>query len=348
MPEGGIHIRPEYDPLGQDERMVRYKLPRVLAYARNNRIDYAAFGSSRPTRLGIVTSGKAYLDCIGALHQLGIDDGRAREMGIGLYKVGMVWPVEPEGMKAFSANCDELLFVEEKRPLVEDQAKSILYAEERRPRIVGKFRVDGSPLLPSDRPLEAAVVANAIAERLESEGAVDEDLKSRHANVRNRINRNLPALDQGIARSPYFCSGCPHNTSTKVPDGSFALGGIGCHGMAVLMDRNTRSISQMGGEGVTWAGLAPFTETNHIYQNLGDGTYNHSGSLAIRASVQAGANITYKILYNDAVAMTGGQPVEGNMSVGQIAQQVKSEGVSRVVIVSDQPDKFRGAPDVPT
>ncbi|PPR15430.1 MAG: hypothetical protein CFH37_01473 [Alphaproteobacteria bacterium MarineAlpha9_Bin7] len=348
LPEGGIHIRPEYDPLGQDERMVRYKLPRVLAYARNNRIDYAAFGSSRPTRLGIVTSGKAYLDCIGALHQLGIDDGRAREMGIGLYKVGMVWPVEPEGMKAFSANCDELLFVEEKRPLVEDQAKSILYAEERRPRIVGKFRVDGSPLLPSDHPLEAAAVANAIAERLESEGAVDEDLKSRHANVRNRINRNLPALDQGIARSPYFCSGCPHNTSTKVPDGSFALGGIGCHGMAVLMDRNTRSISQMGGEGVTWAGLAPFTETNHIYQNLGDGTYNHSGSLAIRASVQAGANITYKILYNDAVAMTGGQPVEGNMSVGQIAQQVKSEGVSRVVIVSDQPDKFRGAPDVPT
>ena len=348
LPSGGIHIRPEYDPLGQDERMVRYKLPRVLAYARNNRIDYAAFGSSRPTRLGIVTSGKAYLDCIGAFHQLGIDDRRAREMGIGLYKVGMVWPVEPERMKEFSANCDELLFVEEKRPLVEDQAKSILYAEERRPRIVGKFRVDGSPLLPSDRPLEATVVADAIAERLESEGAVDEDLKSRHVIVRNRIKRNLPALDQGISRSPYFCSGCPHNTSTKVPDGSFALGGIGCHGMAVLMDRNTRSISQMGGEGVTWAGLAPFTETNHIYQNLGDGTYNHSGSLAIRASVLAGANITYKILYNDAVAMTGGQPVEGNMSVGKIAEQVKSEGVSRVVIVSDQPDKFRGAPDVPT
>ena len=348
VPEGGIHIRPEYDPLGQDERMVRYKLPRVLAYARNNRIDRVAFGLPRPTRLGIVTSGKAYLDCIAALHQLGIDDPKARAMGIGLYKIGMVWPLEPDGLKAFASDCDELLFVEEKRPLVEDQAKGILYGEERRSRIVGKFNVDGAPLLPSDRPLEAAMVADAIADRLESVGALEAEVEGHHAKVRNRINRNLPALDQGIARSPYFCSGCPHNTSTKVPVGSFALGGIGCHGMAVLMDRNTRSITQMGGEGVTWVGLAPFTETKHVYQNLGDGTYNHSGSLAIRAAVQSGASLTYKILYNDAVAMTGGQPVEGNMSVGQIAQQVMSEGVARVAIVSDQPDKFRGAPDVPS
>jgi TPP-dependent indolepyruvate ferredoxin oxidoreductase alpha subunit len=161
VPEGGIHIRPEYDPLGQDERMVRYKLPRVLAYVRNNRIDRVAFGLPRPTRLGIVTSGKAYLDCIAALHQLGIDDPKARAMGIGLYKIGMVWPLEPDGLKAFASDCDELLFVEEKRPLVEDQAKGILYGEERRSRIVGKFNVDGAPLLPSDRPLEAAMVAAA-------------------------------------------------------------------------------------------------------------------------------------------------------------------------------------------
>ena len=347
VPQGGIHIRPEYDPLGQDERMVRYKMPRVLAYARNNRLDRVAFGSPRPTKLGIVASGKAYLDCIGALHQLGIDDAKAKALGIGLYKVGMVWPLEPEGLKAFAADCEELLFAEEKRALVEEQAKSVLYAETRRPRIVGKFKVDGTALLPSDRPLEAAVVAEAIANRLQSANLLDVDTEARYGGIRNRLNRNLPSLDQGIARSPYFCSGCPHNTSTKVPVGSFALGGIGCHGMAVLMDRETKSISQMGGEGATWIGLAPFTKTKHIYQNLGDGTYNHSGSLAIRAAVQSGASLTYKILYNDAVAMTGGQPVEGNMSVGQIAQQVISEGVIRVAIVSDQPDKFRGAPDVP-
>ena len=348
LPEGGIHIRPEYDPLGQDERMVRYKLPRVLAYARQHRIDRVAFGSTRPTRLGIVTSGKAYLDCVAALRQLGIDEERARSLGIGLYKVGMVWPLEPEGLKAFASECDELLFVEEKRPVVEDQAKTILYAEEKRPRIVGKFDNDGAPLLPSDLPLEAVLVANAIAKRLETSGGTDAELEGQHALVRNRINRNLPNLDRGIARSPYFCSGCPHNTSTKVPVGSFALGGIGCHGMAVLMDRDTRSISQMGGEGVTWAGLAPFTETKHIYQNLGDGTYTHSGSLAIRAAVLSGANLTYKILYNDAVAMTGGQPVEGNISVGQMARQVLSEGVTRVVVVSDRPENFRGNRDIPT
>lgn len=347
LPEGGIHIRPEYDPLGQDERMVRYKIPRVLEYARQNRIDRVAFGLSRPTRLGIVTSGKAYLDCISALRQLGIDEERARTLGIGLYKVGMVWPLEPDGLKSFASQCEELLFVEEKRPLVEDQAKAILYAEEKRPGIVGKFTSHNIPLLPADLPLETATVANAIAGRLETLGQLDTELEGRHALVRNRINRNLPALDQGIARSPYFCSGCPHNTSTKVPEGSLALGGIGCHGMAVLMERDTLSISQMGGEGVTWAGLAPFTETNHIYQNLGDGTYTHSGSLAIRAAVLSGANLTYKILYNDAVAMTGGQPVEGNMSVGQMARQVLSEGVTRAVVVSDQPEKFRGSRDIP-
>ena len=346
-PEGVIHIRPEYDPLGQDVRMVRHKLPRVLAYARANRLDKVAFGHPRPTRLGIVTSGKAYLDCIAALHQLGLDEVKAKEMGIGLYKVGMVWPLEPEGLKEFAEQCEELLFVEEKRPLVEDQAKALLYAEERRPNICGKQDSAGAPLLPSDQQLEATMVAEAIARRLESLGLDDESTKSAHNAVRNRVNRNLPTLDNGIARSPYFCSGCPHNTSTKVPEGSMALGGIGCHGMAVLMgDRNTISISQMGG--VTWAGLAPFTDTNHIYQNLGDGTYTHSGSLAIRAAVQSGANITYKILYNDAVAMTGGQPVEGNMSVGKIARQVLSEGVAGVAIVSDQPEQFQGSRDIPS
>ena len=348
-PEGGIHIRPEYDPLGQDVRMVRHKLPRVLAYARANRLDRVAFGHSRPTRLGIVTSGKAYLDCVAALHQLDIDETKAKAMGIGLYKVGMVWPLEPQGLKEFSEQCEELLFVEEKRPLVEDQAKSILYAEERRPQISGKFDLSGAPLLPADQQLEAAMVADAIARRLESSGLDDADIQSAYNSVRNRVNRNLPSLDNGIARSPYFCSGCPHNTSTRVPEGSMALGGIGCHGMAVLMgDRSTTSISQMGGEGVTWAGLAPFTDTKHIYQNLGDGTYTHSGSLAIRAAVQSGANLTYKILYNDAVAMTGGQPVEGNMSVGQIARQVMSEGVASVAIVSDQPEQFQGNRDIPS
>ncbi len=344
----GVHIRPEYDPQGQDNRIVRYKLPRAHAYVRANRLDKPVFGAERPTRLGIVTAGKAVLDTLAALRLLGIDDAAARRLGIGVYKVAMVWPLEPEGLAAFTADCAELLFVEEKRPVMEDQAKALFYNREPRPGIIGKRDAEGRPLLPADEPIEAAMVAAAIGDRLHLAGAIDPRTSERLATVRARLGRNLPALSGGVVRSPFFCSGCPHNTSTKVPEGSVAMAGIGCHGMALLIpERNTLPVPHMGAEGVPWTGMAPFTETPHVFQNVGDGTYVHSGSLGIRAAVQADANITFKVLYNDAVAMTGGQPVEGTPSVGTIARQMLDEGVKKVVVVSDAPEKFRGLSDVP-
>ncbi len=350
MPEGGVNIRPEYDPLGQDVRLARYKLPRAQAFVRENKLDQQTFGAAGQKRLGIVTAGKAYLDVIAALRMLGIDQAMAEALGIGVYKVAMVWPVEPEGLKAFARSCDELLFVEEKRGVMEDQAKTILYDEKDRPLIFGKTGEDGTELLPPDVQIEAATVAQAIAYRLESLNAVNDKTKSvaeAIAALRTMLEAPHDAANMGFVRMPYFCSGCPHNTSTKVPDGSIAMAGIGCHGMALLMERDTVGLTHMGGEGVNWTGLAPFTETPHIFQNLGDGTYYHSGSLAIRASVQAGVNVTYKILFNDAVAMTGGQPHDGPLSVSRIIHQVIDEGVTKVALVSDDPDKFRGLADIP-
>ena len=344
----GVHIRPEYDPQGQDNRVVRYKLPRAQAYVRANRLDGPVFGAERPTRLGIVTAGKAVLDTLAGLRLLGIDEAMARALGVGVYKAALVWPLEPERLAAFAADCAELLFVEEKRPVMEDQAKALFYNREPRPAIVGKRDGAGRALLPSDEPIEAAMAAAAIGDRLETAGALDSARIERLAALRARLGRNLPALSGGIERSPFFCSGCPHNTSTKVPEGSLAMAGIGCHGMALLVpERNTLPVPHMGAEGVPWTGMAPFTETPHIFQNLGDGTYVHSGSLGIRAAVQSGANVTYKILYNDAVAMTGGQPVEGAPSVGVIARQLLDEGVRTVVVVSDDPGKFEGLSDLP-
>ena len=344
----GVHIRPEYDPQGQDNRVVRYKLPRAQAYVRANRLDGPVFGAERPTRLGIVTAGKAVLDTLAGLRLLGIDEAMARALGVGVYKAALVWPLEPERLAAFAADCAELLFVEEKRPVMEDQAKALFYNREPRPAIVGKRDGAGRALLPSDEPIEAAMAAAAIGDRLETAGVLDSARVERLAALRARLGRNLPALSGGIERSPFFCSGCPHNTSTKVPEGSLAMAGIGCHGMALLVpERNTLPVPHMGAEGVPWTGMAPFTETPHIFQNLGDGTYVHSGSLGIRAAVQSGANVTYKILYNDAVAMTGGQPVEGAPSVGVIARQLLDEGVRTVVVVSDDPGKFEGLSDLP-
>ena len=344
----GVHIRPEYDPQGQDNRVVRYKLPRAQAYVRANRLDGPVFGAERPTRLGIVTAGKAVLDTLAGLRLLGIDEAMARALGVGVYKAALVWPLEPERLAAFAADCAELLFVEEKRPVMEDQAKALFYNREPRPAIVGKRDGAGRALLPSDEPVEAAMAAAAIGDRLETAGVLDSARVERLAALRARLGRNLPALSGGIERSPFFCSGCPHNTSTKVPEGSLAMAGIGCHGMALLVpERNTLPVPHMGAEGVPWTGMAPFTETPHIFQNLGDGTYVHSGSLGIRAAVQSGANVTYKILYNDAVAMTGGQPVEGAPSVGVIARQLLDEGVRKTVVVSDDPGKFEGLSDLP-
>ena len=348
MPEGGVHIRMEYDPIGQDQRLARFKLPRAQAYARANKLDGVRFGADRPTRLGIVTAGKAYLDTVAGLRSLGIDDAAAKARGIGVYKVAMIWPLEPAGLRTFAAECDELMFVEEKRSFMEEQARAILYDMPDHPRITGKTDSAGNPLLPIDNQIEAATVADKVAERMQACDLMDDDCEARWTRLRSRIGRNLPGIGDSAVRSPYFCSGCPHNTSTKTPDGSMAMGGIGCHGMAVLVpERRTMLGTHMGGEGITWTGMAPFTETGHIFQNLGDGTYTHSGSLAVRAAVQSGANITYKILYNDAAAMTGGQPVEGGLSVVEIAGQMHAEGIKALAIVSDRPEKFRGLCDLP-
>ena len=348
MPEGGVSARPEYAPVEQEARLLRHKLPRAQAFVRENQLDRTVFGAEGAKRLGIVTAGKAYLDVIAALRLLGIGQAEAEQLGIGVYKVAMVWPLEPEGLKAFAALSSELLFVEEKRAVMEDQAKSILYGEPKRPLIFGKRDEAGEALLPEDVQIEAATVAQAIAHRLEQSGPLaDRKVLESIATLRAALEVPQNAANMGIVRMPYFCSGCPHNTSTKVPDGSFAMAGIGCHGMALMMDRNTVALTHMGGEGVNWTGLAPFTDTPHIFQNLGDGTYYHSGILGIRAAIQAGVNITYKILYNDAVAMTGGQPHDGPLSVDQIVRQVIGEGAKKVAVVSDDPEKFRGDPGIP-
>ncbi|MBT5158142.1 MAG: indolepyruvate ferredoxin oxidoreductase family protein, partial [Alphaproteobacteria bacterium] len=347
MPEDGLSIRWPDPPLEQESRLLHHKLYAVLAFARANKLDRVELDSPNP-RFGIMATGKAYGDVRQALNDLGIDEATAAEIGIRVYKVGMSWPLEKEGARAFAEGLEEVLVVEEKRAFIENQLKEQLYnwKEDTRPRVVGKFDEDGNWLLDAKSELTPAQVARAIAARIKKfhqSSAIDERLA--FLENKERVLAGDPAT---LARLPYFCSGCPHNTSTKVPDGSFAMAGIGCHYMAVWMDRSTLTATHMGAEGTPWIGMAPFTSTKHMFQNLGDGTYFHSGYLAIRASVAAGVNITYKILYNDATAMTGGQPHEGEVSVPEIAWQVHSEGVKKIVIVSDEPEKYGAGAGLPS
>ena len=339
MPAGGLHARWPDPPLEQERRLQQEKLYAALAYARANGIDKTMLDSPG-RRFGIITVGKSYYDVMQALEDLGIDEKAASAIGLSVYKVGMVWPLERDGIRAFAEGLEEIIVVEEKRGILENQVKEQLYnwRTDVRPRVVGKFDEEGNWILPSTGELTPARIARAIAARLEQfdpPPQVGERLAFLDAKEK-ALDGPLPA----IQRVPYFCSGCPHNTSTRVPEGSRATAGIGCHYMAVWMDRDTATSTHMGAEGTTWIGQAPFTETNHIFANLGDGTYYHSGLLAIRASVAAGVNITYKILFNDAVAMTGGQPHDGPIDVPTITRQVAAEGVSNVVVVSDEPDKY--------
>ena len=338
-PEGGLSIRWPDEPMAQEYRLHTHKMPAVLAFARANGLDRMLIDSAAP-RLGIATTGKSYLDVRQALDALGIDEARASALGIRLYKIGMPWPLEPEGAAAFAAGLPEILVVEEKRGLIEPQLKDILYdvPADRRPRILGKQGEDGRTLFQAPGELSPNQIALAIGERLLKQ-ADDADLRGRVMRLRQQ-EAGLSAPTHGFKRTPYFCSGCPHNTSTRVPEGSRAMAGIGCHYMSQWMDRSTETFTQMGGEGAPWIGQAPFTKTPHIFANLGDGTYNHSGSLAIRAAAAAGVNITYKILFNDAVAMTGGQPADSHFTVDQIARQVLAEGAKAVRIVTDDPDKY--------
>ncbi len=345
MPEGGLNIRPPKTPLATpmalelEYRLHRHKLYAALAFARANGLDKRIIDGPK-RRFGIVTCGKSYLDVRQALDDLGIDDAHAAEIGLSVYKVGMTWPLEREGMRRFAEGLEEILVVEEKRALVENQLKEQLYNwnESVRPRVIGKFDETGEWILPSADELTPARIARVIARRI-ARFHKSERIESRLAFLEAK-EKALAGYTPALRRVPYFCSGCPHNTSTRVPEGSRALAGIGCHYMAQWMDRSTVTFTHMGGEGAAWIGEAPFSKTSHVFQNLGDGTYFHSGLLAIRAAVAANVNITYKILYNDAVAMTGGQPMDGPMDVPRMAAQLAAEGVGRIAVVSDEPDKY--------
>jgi indolepyruvate ferredoxin oxidoreductase len=347
LPNGGLNIRWPDDRLLQEARLLDHKLYAALAYCRANRLDQIVIDAPQP-RLGIITTGKSYLDVRQAFDDLGIDDALAAEIGIRLYKVGMVWPLESEGVRRFAEGLEEILVVEEKRQLIEYQLKEELYnwREDVRPRVIGKFDEKGEWALPHGRwllpaagELSPAQIARVIAERI-GRHFTSPRIRERLALLEAKERAASPVIP--IARTPYFCPGCPHNSSTKVPEGSRALAGIGCHFMVLWMNRNTSTYSHMGGEGAAWIGQAPFTEQQHVFVNLGDGTYFHSGVLAIRAAVAAfnggtalGKGVTYKILYNDAVAMTGGQAVDGSLTVPQIAAQLHGEGVHHVVVVTD-------------
>lgn len=348
MPQGGLNIRWPDPSLVVEERLLHHKLYAVQAYARANGLDRIVVDSPTP-RLGIVSAGKSYLDVMQALDDLGIDEALAADIGLRIYKVGLTWPLEPEGIHQFAEGLDEILVVEEKRQVIEYQLKEQLYnwREEVRPRVVGKFDEKGEWVLPAGHwllpaagELTPAMIARVIASRIGryvTSPAIQERLRFfDDKEVALRKPRDI------ILRQPYYCSGCPHNTSTRLPEGSLALAGIGCHYMAMWIQPGTKMFSQMGGEGVAWAGIAPFSDTRHVFVNLGDGTYFHSGILAIRAAIAAKLNITYKLLYNDAVAMTGGQAVDGTLTVPMLTRQLEAEGVSRIVITSDDIDKYDG------
>jgi indolepyruvate ferredoxin oxidoreductase len=341
LPPGGLGIRNPDPPLEQERRLHGPKMAAVQAFVRANGFDCTVIDPPR-ARIGIMTTGKAYLDTRQALEDLSIDDERAHALGIRLYKVGLTWPLEPQGARRFAEGLDEVIVVEEKRSNLEDQLVRLLYnlPADRRPLVIGKADETGRIILPSEGELTPTGVAMVIANRLMKHGGDSPELKQRLARLEAK-EKLLAAPPPKVARTPFFCSGCPHNTSTRVPEGSRAMAGIGCHGMAIWMpERRTSLISHMGGEGVPWVGQAPFTSEKHIFQNLGDGTYYHSGLMAIRQSAAAGVNITYKILYNDAVAMTGGQPHDGPLSVPEITRQVEAEGAKRIVVVTDEPDKY--------
>ncbi|MDH3690900.1 MAG: indolepyruvate ferredoxin oxidoreductase family protein, partial [Gammaproteobacteria bacterium] len=341
-PPDGVHIRWPDAPMEQELRLQKHKLYAALAFARANNLNRVVIDSPNP-RFGIVTTGKSYLDVRQALEDLGIDDPHAAEIGLRVLKVGMPWPLERESVREFAHGLEEVLVVEEKRALIENQLKEQLYNWEAdsRPRVIGKFDEEQNWILPSTDELTPARIARVIAARI-TRFYTSERIRDRLAFL-NAKEQALANRSLGIERKPYFCSGCPHNTSTRVPEGSRALAGIGCHYMATWMNRNTETFTQMGGEGTPWIGQAPFTETQHVFANLGDGTYFHSGVLAIRAAIAANVSMTYKILYNDAVAMTGGQPVDGSLTVPQITHQLYGEGVRRIIVVTDEPEKYENS-----
>lgn len=345
IPEDGVHIRWPDDIMSQEKRLIETKIPAAKAFSEINKINKPIWHEGEKN-IGIVATGKGYAELRQALEDISIDQSYAKKLGLHLFKVGMPWPLEPKSLINFANGMKEIIVVEEKRPFLEEQVKEILYNQVNRPEyIVGKFDEENNSLLPSSGELSADTLALVIAERIsnhQKENKIAEKLKIMKQNSPEPHEGSWNTTEiTGIAnRTPYFCSGCPHNTSTKLPSGSKAMAGIGCHYMAAWMNRDTDLFTHMGAEGANWIGMSPFVEDKHIFQNIGDGTYNHSGILALRASVAAEVNITYKILYNDGTAMTGGQPTEGSPTPASITHQLYGEGVKRIVVVSDEPDKY--------
>ncbi|MCG7508289.1 indolepyruvate ferredoxin oxidoreductase family protein [Mesorhizobium retamae] len=346
MPAGGLNIRNELDQLGQEARLHEGKRAAMAAFIRENGLNRIVYSGGRKPKLGIVTVGKSYLDVRQALEDIGIDEAAANRLGIRLFKVGCPWPLDFQHVADFARGLEAIVVVEEKRSLIEVQMRENLYGTANQPSIVGKKDERGDWLFPAKGALDPNEIAIALGDRIIRTIGPSEEITQRISKLKQFQAMLADTKDIG-SRTPFFCSGCPHNSSTKVPDGSIAAAGIGCHFMALWMDRSTVGFTAMGGEGAQWVGQAPFSKRDHIFQNLGDGTYNHSGTLALRFALSSGTNITYKILYNDAVAMTGGQPHEGGLTVDMIARQVRAEGVDRIAVVTDEPDKYAGRAEFP-
>ncbi|MEX3015384.1 indolepyruvate ferredoxin oxidoreductase family protein [Gymnodinialimonas hymeniacidonis] len=333
MPEGGLNIRLGDHWIPQEERLLEHKRWAAEAFSHANGIDKRVHGKPG-AKIGFVAAGKNWLDLLSALAALGIDEAEAERLGITTYKIGQVWPLDMKGFNDWAEGLDLIVVVEEKRKLIEVQVKEAIFDDRRGRRVYGYKDGHGNTLFPQHFALDPADIALKLGRVLEEEGCMTDRMRAGMARVEEAQRAtNAPDLAK---RTPWFCSGCPHNSSTKVPEGSRAGAGIGCHFMAKWMDRETEAYTHMGGEGVNWVGEAPFSTRDHMFQNLGEGTYNHSGILAIRAALAARTNITYKILFNDAVAMTGGQTNEGELSPGRIAHELKAMGVGEVALVYDE------------
>ncbi len=346
LPPDGLNLRWPDPPLVQDERLQNLKGYAAIAFARANRVDQVTHDAPG-ARFGITASGKAYEDVLQALKELGLGPDERRAIGMRILKVRMPWPLEPDGIRHFSEGLEEVLVVEERREIVENQIKQQLFnwRADVRPRIVGKFDEKDQHFLSLSESLTVGAVARAIADRL-LHFEFDAGLKARIAEKLDYLDRRGVLTGSHVAplaRVPYFCSGCPHNTSTRVPEGSRAVAGIGCHFMVQWMDRRTETFTHMGAEGVSWVGIAPFTDDRHLFVNLGDGTYFHSGIMAIRPAVAAKVNVTYKLLYNDAVAMTGGQHVDGPLTPELVTRQLHAEGVEPIYLLAEKPEDIRAA-----
>ncbi|MGB0747547.1 MAG: indolepyruvate ferredoxin oxidoreductase family protein [Magnetospiraceae bacterium] len=340
IPACGVHIRWPDLSVDQDERMTTARLPAARAFAKTNKLNHVALDSPK-RRFGIVTAGKSFVDKLEALEDLGIDAAQRESLGLAVFKVGLIWPLEKESLLDFAQTVEELVVIEESRPFLETQIKDHLYSlpGDKQPRVMGKWDLQGNPLFPSHGEITPAMIARVFDKWLSPHhktASMDEWIA-----LLDKTEIKLASSQPAVERTPYFCSGCPHNSSTKQPEGTTQLIGIGCHYLVRLMDRGGVSYTQMGGEGATWAGASPFLERDHAFINLGDGTYYHSGSLAVRQAIAAGVNITYKILFNDAVAMTGGQSHDGPLSVASITHEMTAAGAAKVVVVTDDKSKHK-------